>query len=241
MKRHLSRKQFLSLGVYGGLGFIAAHCTLESTHPEPEDGGSGGSTGSATSATTGSTATTSTTGPTTASATTSGSGGSTGSTTSSTTSGTGGKGGAGGSAGSGGKGGTGGSGGSGGSKDAGAGGGGQDAGGMCTGMLTANISMNHVGMEHILVIPAADVLAGVAKTYVTTGVTQNHMHYVALTAADFTTLQGGGVVTKHSCNGGDHQYTIKCGTPPTAGTQTCTTTDNCGMNMTGTPASGGPC
>ena len=75
----------------------------------------------------------------------------------------------------------------------------------------------------------------------TTGATQNHMHYVHLTAADFTTLQTGGVVTKHSCNGGDHQYTIKCGTPPTAGTQTCTMTDNCGMSMTGTPTSGGPC
>jgi len=112
---------------------------------------------------------------------------------------------------------------------------------MCTGMLTANISMNHVGMEHVLTIPAADIVAGVAKTYVTGGATANHVHYVQLTAADFMMLQSGGVVTKHSCNNGDHQYTIKCGTPPTAGAQTCAATDNCGMSMTGLPTAGGPC
>jgi hypothetical protein len=254
MKRHLSRKEFLSLGVSGGLALVAAHCTLDDVPETTGSGGNGGATGSTSSTSSGASgsATSSSTGngggsssTTTSSTTNGGSAGSGGSTStgnggnggSGGTGGSsaGGKGGGGGSAGSGGKGG---SGGSGGSKDAGAGGGGQDGGASCTSELLANISMNHVGMEHELHIPAADIAAGVAKVYVTTGALQNHMHYVSLTAADFMTLKMGGVVTKHSCNGGDHQYTIKCGTPPTAGTQTCTSTDNCGMSMSGAT---GPC
>jgi len=234
MKRNLSRKQFLSLSAFGGLGLLVTRCTLDDTTT-----GTGGMAGTGTSGPTGSSTSSSSTSSMSSTATT-GSGGSGGSSTSSSASGgkgggggSGGKGGAGGSAGSGGRGG---SGGAGGSKDGGA-----DGGGMCTNMLTASISMNHVGMEHMLVIPAADVTAGMPKTYATSGALQNHMHYVALTAADFMTLAMGGTVTKHSCNGGDHQYTIKCGTPPTAGTQTCTATDNCGMAMTGAPTAGGPC
>jgi hypothetical protein len=239
MKRHLSRKQFLSLSALGGLGLFATRCTLDDTTT-----GTGGMGGTNATGSGGSSTGTSTSASSTSSTATTGTGGSAGSGGSSTSAGgsggrggaggsSGGKGGSGGSAGSGGRGG---SGGAGGSKDAGA-----DGGGMCTGMLMANISMNHVGMEHMLVIPAADVAAGAAKVYATSGALQNHMHYVQLTAADFMTLQSGGVVTKHSCNGGDHQYTIKCGTPPTAGTQTCTATDTCGTSMTGMPTAGGPC
>src|SRR5262249_10956001 len=83
MKRHLSRKQFLSLGVYGGLGLVAAQCTLDDT-PETT-GGHGGSTGNATTTSSGAAGSTS-------SSTTS-SGGSGGSSTTSSTTGNAGSGG----------------------------------------------------------------------------------------------------------------------------------------------------
>jgi hypothetical protein len=101
--------------------------------------------------------------------------------------------------------------------------------------------MNHAGMPHGLVIPAADIAAGVAKIYATTNVpgmtAQSHTHYVQLTAADFAALKAGTTVKKHSCSGGDHEYVLKCGgTTDMGGAPTCN--DECGGAMTGTM---GPC
>jgi hypothetical protein len=104
--------------------------------------------------------------------------------------------------------------------------------------VTANVSMNHNAANngpHGLVIPAADIAAGVAKVYVTSNVTgqpvQGHMHYVQVTAADFTALKAGMTVKKHSCSGGDHEYVLKCGgTTDMGGAPTCN--DECGGMMT---------
>jgi hypothetical protein len=247
MKRHLSRKQFLSLSALGGLGLFATRCTLDDTTT-----GTGGMVGTNATGAGGSSTATSTSASSTSSTATTGSGGSAGSGGSSTSGGgSGGKGGAGGSGGSGGAGGKGGSGGSagsggrggsggaGGSKDAGA-----DGGGICGANVTANVSMNHATGPHALIIPAADIAAGVAKVYVTTNVpgmtAQTHMHWVQVTAADFTALKAGMTVTKHSCSGQAHEYVLKCGgTNTMGGAPTCT--DMCGGAMTGTPAMGGPC
>ena len=227
MKRHLSRKHFLSLGVYGGLGLIA-YALHARRHAETT--GAAGQGGSSSSGPTGPT-TTSSSGA--AGSTTSAAGGNGGSGTTQTTTGTAGSGGAGGAptSGSGGKGGNGGNGGTGGTGGSGGSGGKGGAGGSAgsggkggsggTGgverrgrkrrrrLVHGNAHRQHLhephGNEHVLQIPAADIVAGVAKVYATSGATANHMHYVQLTAADFTTLQTGGVVTKHSCNGGDRR------------------------------------
>jgi hypothetical protein len=62
---------------------------------------------------------------------------------------------------------------------------------------------------HTLVVPMADVTAGVAKLYDTTGLS-GHPHWIQLTAEDFTTLAGGGTVNKYSCNGQhEHEFIIK--------------------------------
>jgi hypothetical protein len=239
MKRHLSRKQFLSLGVYGGLGLIGAHCTLDDT---PESTGAAGNGGSSSSTTNNASTSASTTGPTggsggSSSSSTTGNGGSGGSASGNGgaggSGGSGGRGGSGGSAGSGGKGG---SGGSGGSKDAGAGGGGQDGGASCGTNVNANVSMNHAANPHALVIPPADIAAGVAKVYVTTNVpgmpAQQHMHWVQVTATDFTALKAGQTVKKHSCSGGDHEYVLKCGgTTDMGGAPACGESD-CGGSAT---------
>jgi hypothetical protein len=92
-------------------------------------------------------------------------------------------------------------------------------------MISAMISGNH---GHTLNIPLADITAGTQKCYDASG-TAGHAHYITLTAADFTTLRSGGSVTKYSCNGGDHQYTLSCGTPPAAVTPPeCTATSTVG-------------
>jgi len=78
--------------------------------------------------------------------------------------------------------------------------------GMCAALVTAAISNNH---GHVLELPIADIDAGADKTYKVTG-TATHCHQVTITAADFATLKGGGVVTKKSCNGGDHEYVLSC-------------------------------
>jgi hypothetical protein len=104
--------------------------------------------------------------------------------------------------------------------------------------------MNHATAPHALIIPPADIAAGVAKVYVTTNVpnmpAQTHMHWVQVTAADFAALKAGMSVTKHSCSGAAHEYVLKCGgMAGMGGAPTCT--DMCGGAMTGTPAMGGPC
>ena len=148
------------------------------------------------------------TGTGTTTTTTSGDGGGT-TTTSTTTSGTGGDASGGGGANAGGSG------------TGGAGGGGA----ACTAMITAAISANH---GHSLEIPLADIEAGVDMTYSAQG-TAMHCHEVTLTAADFATLKAGGSVTKHSCNGGDHEYVISCAPgAPQPGTPDCSQDPNFG-------------
>lgn len=73
-------------------------------------------------------------------------------------------------------------------------------------VVVAQVSLNH---GHALEIPMADIEAGVEVTYDASG-TAGHCHAVTLTAEDFATLRGGGVVTKFSCNGGDHEFVISC-------------------------------
>jgi hypothetical protein len=76
----------------------------------------------------------------------------------------------------------------------------------CDAMIVAAISGNH---GHALEIPLADIEAGVEVVYDATG-EAGHCHEVILTAEDFATLRDGGVVTKFSCNGGDHQFVLSC-------------------------------
>jgi hypothetical protein len=111
---------------------------------------------------------------------------------------------------------------------------------MCTGMIVANVSGNHNGMAgngpHALVIPPADITAGMPKVYTTTSVmgmtTQNHMHFVQVTAMDFTNLKAGMTVKKHSCSGGDHEYVLKCGGTTDMGAAPVGCADECGGMMT---------
>ena len=231
MKHHfMSRKHFLWLSVLGGMGALGLDCTLPD-EDEPGDGsaGSGGSTLSGgTQTATGGSNTTSTATGSAGSSGASTTGGGTGGNGGTDVGGSGGTGGTGGSGGS--TGGSAGSGGSGGVKDAGADAK-TDAGALCSTNVNANISMNHTGALHALIIPIADIRTGTAKVYVTTtGGTTPHVHYVQVTAADFTALKAGMTVTKYSCNAGDHEYVLKCG-----GTTDMGGAPNCGdaANMCG--------
>jgi hypothetical protein len=100
------------------------------------------------------------------------------------------------------------------------GGGGGAAPSSCTGAIVALISANH---GHELTVPLADIEAGVDKTYDVSGSAQ-HCHEVTLTAADFLTLQSGGTVTKATCNGTNHEFTLSCGEPPQPGSPDCAAT-----------------
>ena len=64
---------------------------------------------------------------------------------------------------------------------------------------------------HALTVPAADVEAGVERTYDITG-SSAHSHAVTLTAAHFTMLQAGEAVTISSTSGGAHTHdvTVTC-------------------------------
>lgn len=88
-------------------------------------------------------------------------------------------------------------GGSAGNNTAGTGGGGGDS-------CEASIVGNH---GHQLVVSAADLDAGVDKTYDITG-DALHAHSVTVTAADFATLAGGGSVTLTSSDGAAHNHSI---------------------------------
>jgi len=74
------------------------------------------------------------------------------------------------------------------------------------------IADNHVHAPHELVVTAADISAGAEKVYDIMG-QASHNHQVTVTAADFTTLQGGGTVMVTStvtfCH--SHVCTISCG------------------------------
>ena len=75
-------------------------------------------------------------------------------------------------------------------------------------VVTVNIGTNH---SHAMTVSEADVTAGVAKSYDLMG-TATHNHTVSLNAGDFTTLAGGGTVTKDSSqtgtSGGGHRHEI---------------------------------
>lgn len=98
---------------------------------------------------------------------------------------------------------------------------------VCLAAISASISGNHAQGPHLLDIPLADIEAGVEKVYSAQG-QANHCHEVTLTAADFATLKSGGSVTKFSCNGGDHEYTMSCGANPTPVAPDCGATPNAG-------------
>jgi hypothetical protein len=112
----------------------------------------------------------------------------------------------------------------GGSGTGGAAGTGGSAAGECTAALVALISGNH---GHSLTVPLVDLDSAIDVTYDTTG-TAMHCHQVTLTVADFATLKSGGAVTVKSCNGGDHAYSLSCGTPPTPAAPDCSATPNLG-------------
>ena len=79
---------------------------------------------------------------------------------------------------------------------------------ICPSGASGTVLMNH---GHTLVIPAADVLAGVQKVYDIKG-GANHSHTVTLTAADFTQLALGNQVDKTSSflQAHDHVVLIAC-------------------------------
>jgi len=65
--------------------------------------------------------------------------------------------------------------------------------------------------SHALVVSAADVNAGIQKTYDITGANVMHGHDVTLTAAHFTQLQMNSQVTVlSSANGHTHNVTVRC-------------------------------
>ncbi len=82
--------------------------------------------------------------------------------------------------------------------------------GVCPAMIVAAISQNH---GHSLVVPIADIMAAVDKTYDTTG-SAMHCHQVTITTADFHALQNGEVVRLKSCNLIDHEYVLSCAPNP---------------------------
>src|SRR5688572_21960467 len=58
---------------------------------------------------------------------------------------------------------------------------------------TVMIANNSPHGPHALVVPSADVTAGIEKTYDIMGQAQ-HTHTIVVTAAQFTMLQGGGTI-----------------------------------------------
>lgn len=76
------------------------------------------------------------------------------------------------------------------------------------GMLTCNsdIANNHP-QAHTIEVTPADVEAGVEKLYDIMGASM-HTHSVTVTAADFTTLAGGGSVMITSTMGGQHTHVV---------------------------------
>ncbi len=247
MSHDLSRKQFLSLGVVGGLGLLGA-CTLDDTPPKGGSGGEGGgagagsttsttmsgSGGSGTPTTSGSSGSAGSTSSTSGSAGSGGTSNTGGATGSGGSSGATGSGGSSGSAGNGGSSGSAGTGGTGGSKDAGPKDASGDAG---CGNPVAAISMNHSGVgngPHYISIPMGDVTAGVDMIYKTSSTpgapAQGHVHSIKLTAADFTALRAGMTVTKHSCDANhEHQFAFRlCPMASVPVGTVCKPTDTCG-------------
>ncbi len=101
--------------------------------------------------------------------------------------------------------------GQGGSGQGGTGSGGKGQGGStaaaCTNGADAVISKNH---KHSLMVSAADIMAGVDKTYDIQGAS-SHSHDVTLTAAHFASLLNGEMVVVDSTKGGHtHTVTLSC-------------------------------
>ena len=108
--------------------------------------------------------------------------------------------------------------GQGGSNAGGAGAGGDNVGGGATacGMALVVRGSNYAIDPHELMIPLADLEAGVTKTYTST-VANNHDHDVTLTAEHFTALRNGEAVMLYTCfdnpNSADHEWVISCADP----------------------------
>jgi len=86
--------------------------------------------------------------------------------------------------------------------------GGVVSGGSCLANgTTAAIGTNH---GHTITVTAADVSAGVSKTFNIQG-SGDHNHTVTITAAQFASLQGNvGVQITSSTNGHSHTVTVNC-------------------------------
>jgi hypothetical protein len=69
---------------------------------------------------------------------------------------------------------------------------------------TGNISANH---GHALTVPAADVVAGTAKSYDIQG-SSGHAHQVDIADSDFAQLALGNSVTVVSSTGSGHTHTV---------------------------------
>jgi hypothetical protein len=111
--------------------------------------------------------------------------------------------------------------GGGGSGEGGSGGGGNP---LCTTALVALVSNNH---GHALTVPLGDLDSTKAITYDVSG-TAKHCHEVTITAEDFATLRAGGSVTLHTCNGGDHEFTLSCVDAPEPSEPDCEATPDFG-------------
>jgi hypothetical protein len=74
------------------------------------------------------------------------------------------------------------------------------------------IEDNHAHAPHMMVVTAADVMAGVDKTYDIQGAA-NHNHQVTVTAAQFQMLQQGGMVSDESTVAVCHMHKVdtSCG------------------------------
>jgi hypothetical protein len=130
--------------------------------------------------------------------------------------------GSGGGAGDGGSGAAGGSKNQGGANVGGANAGGSNVGGMAAtcGVTLLSRGSNYGSDPHDLVIPVADIEAGVTKTYSTTGT--SHTHDITVTAADFEALRNGQAVKLYSCfsmaNFTDHEFVLDCANPENTST-----------------------
>lgn len=79
--------------------------------------------------------------------------------------------------------------------------------GACDGAVNVSIANNH---GHVLVVPLADVLAGVDKTYDIQGASP-HTHSVTITATDFLVMKSADPIQVTSTSAGHtHVVTVMC-------------------------------
>ncbi len=86
-------------------------------------------------------------------------------------------------------------------------------GGTCTADVVAKISCPH-DPPHTLTISKTDIDAAVADKVFTLSMAAGHTHTITMSAADWTTLKGGGTVFKFVEAGAyqDHCVVLSCGT-----------------------------